>query len=1131
MGAQNERAVIDLVINGKQSETSLKAITTATVNARKALVNMAQTDPGYKKQEKELRSLMEAQSQRIVRINQEKSAWEKFKSVGSGVMAGVIGGNLASAGIQTLLSLPAKLKDAYQGFNSASADMSANLGLAAKDVEYFNAQAIKMGPAFGKSAAEMLEGFKLVGSANSDLIKTPELLAAVTQQAMTLSQASRMSLEGATASLVGSMNQFDAGADQSTRFINVMAGGAQVGSAEIGDMAMSLKASGIVAHQAGLSFEETNGALQSLSKESLKGEQAGTMLRNILLSLQTGADDTNPKVVGLDKALDNLAKKNLSTAEMTKLFGKENITAAMSLINHRDRVAEFTKGLTNTSAAYDMAAKNNATLSHQSDVFWAKVEGLAVSLGTRLAPAFSKVYAGGTDLITLLPKIGSWLVKNSEWIVITAVPALLTYNVTLIKATAAALANTVAEGYRRVAYQAGFAWLVITETATKTYALATGVLTGQISLQTAVVTIARNVWAVFSAVLLANPIGLVVGAMAGLIAAMKYFAEHTKAALDVEKKKQALQQAGLKWHNLASKAQQAINEKLAHYNDLSKIEQDDLKKTIVLKQQEARVRLQAALARAREIARAEGTQLNGWERAKVKVANAFSSTDELKADLARKAEEKKATAYAEAKQLANIDQLQADLDGFGRQMAQTKPPEKTNNRTPGGGLTEEQKKAAEKATKKNKADALHDAEELEKMLGDSRKRIMGGEESDYDKEVAAFADKYARMYELAKDNQEKIDEIRRLSMLEFADIDKRRLEKQDEDDRRQAQKDSKDAFDAAMKKADQDRTDTMGGIDRSQAFSPTAIGDAEVQRMKLEADQVYLNQKLLMEQVFAQESAETQRQLTENWNAQVILRANTEHGYAEQMKQSEWALQDAKRNAMAQGIGVLQGFLKQGTIAYRAAIIGQKAFAIAQVIVDMNREIAQIYANPTWSLMPDGGLTLKTANATAAKIRAGVSIASIAAQGIGELTQKDDGGFTGIQDLYGSPSGFVGKPTRVNAGARSYIVGEKRKEWIMGGDMLKNPVMANLAGALQALQVTGGYKNLSLGNSPAGSPTGSNGGNGSASNDALLMTLIRETQQTRAAMEASANRDVVLNYRLFENYADQVQQIRQENKL
>ena len=41
----------------------------------------------------------------------------------------------------------------------------------------------------------------------------------------------------------------------------------------------------------------------------------------MLLRLQTGADDTNPAIVGMTTAIENLGKKMLSPREKLELFG------------------------------------------------------------------------------------------------------------------------------------------------------------------------------------------------------------------------------------------------------------------------------------------------------------------------------------------------------------------------------------------------------------------------------------------------------------------------------------------------------------------------------------------------------------------------------------------------------------------------------------------------------------------------------------------------------------------------------------------------------------------------------------------------------------------------------------------
>lgn len=42
-----------------------------------------------------------------------------------------------------------------------------------------------------------------------------------------------------------------------------------------------------------------------------------------------------PSVVGLSNALDNLSAKQLDATELTKMFGKESVTAALALVSEK----------------------------------------------------------------------------------------------------------------------------------------------------------------------------------------------------------------------------------------------------------------------------------------------------------------------------------------------------------------------------------------------------------------------------------------------------------------------------------------------------------------------------------------------------------------------------------------------------------------------------------------------------------------------------------------------------------------------------------------------------------------------------------------------------------------------------
>lgn len=337
---------------------------------------------------------------------------DSTKSVWSNVKEWIMGAFTMAAVFEAGRMIAQFVGDAienFKKFQGASAELSANTKITGNDLKYLEDQAKSLGPQMGKTGDEMLAAYQAMGSAKSDLTENAAALAAVTKEAIILSQAGKIELGPATELMAGALNQFNAPASDASRFINAIAAGAQVGSAEIVDMTGALKASGTVANAANVSFEETNGALQSLSTINIKGEQAGTMFRNTLIKMMSATDDLNPQVVGLDTALKNLGDRNLSTAELAKMFGTENVVAAQHLVTHRDQVSEFTKALTGTDEAYKMAATNNETLEFRQKQSAAETANLGVSLGEKLNPFIMKAY----DLWGMFVAAMSNVVANS----------------------------------------------------------------------------------------------------------------------------------------------------------------------------------------------------------------------------------------------------------------------------------------------------------------------------------------------------------------------------------------------------------------------------------------------------------------------------------------------------------------------------------------------------------------------------------------------------------------------------------------------------------------------------------------------------------------------------------------------
>ncbi|KTK25074.1 phage tail protein [Enterobacter hormaechei subsp. xiangfangensis] len=267
-------------------------------------------------------------------------------------------------------------------YGQALSDLSAITGATGTQLKTLDEAAQEMGRSTEYSASQAVEALKLMASAKPELLQTAGGLTAATKSALTLAQAAGSTLPDATRTLALSLNQFGAGAQEADRYINVLAAGAKFGASEIADTAAAIKNGGVAAAQAGVGFETLNAAIQVLAEREIKGGEAGTALRNVILSLEKGTDKTlKPSVVGLSGALENLSKKNLSTAQAVKLFGVENINAASVLVDNRSKLDALTQALTGTQTAHEQAAIRVNNLNGDIMGLTSAFEGMIIKIG------------------------------------------------------------------------------------------------------------------------------------------------------------------------------------------------------------------------------------------------------------------------------------------------------------------------------------------------------------------------------------------------------------------------------------------------------------------------------------------------------------------------------------------------------------------------------------------------------------------------------------------------------------------------------------------------------------------------------------------------------------------------------
>lgn len=385
--------------------------------------------------------LVTAELQKIKTEVQETESWISRFNNGLTKWGGLLATGAATlTGVSMALNTLRNNRDSKE---SSQAELKALTGLDDSSIQWLTEQAEKLsttmdesGLRIRQSSDEILQAYMLIGSKKPELLKDKEALNAVTIEAMRLAAAAKIDLKDAVTATTVSLNMYGESADQAARYVNVLAAGSKEGAADVSAQAAAIKNAGVAASGAGVSIEQLDGTIQMLAEKGLEAEPAGTALRKFFLVLQTGPDETNPKVVGLQTALENLNKKSLSAAQIQTMFGEEAYSAATILIDNADKVRQYTEAVTDTNIAMEQAVINSDTNEAKMAQYRNSIKEAGIELMERLNPSLSLLTGWTTKIIVALPKLIDWFIKY-KGIIITSTAAITAYTVTVNASTIA----------------------------------------------------------------------------------------------------------------------------------------------------------------------------------------------------------------------------------------------------------------------------------------------------------------------------------------------------------------------------------------------------------------------------------------------------------------------------------------------------------------------------------------------------------------------------------------------------------------------------------------------------------------------------------------------------------------------
>lgn len=524
-------------------------------------------------------------------------------------------------------------------------DLEALTGASTEDLRFYKSEAIAIGSETKRSAKDVVEAFKLIGGARPELLKDKEALAAVTREAIILANASNMELKDAADAVGGALNQLQLKATDAGRAINVYAAGAKEGAAEIPQINAAFQQFGAVLQQNNGSIEEGVALIEVLGDRQIKGAEAGTALRNVLLALS--AVDVLPKsakqqmarfgvdleIVGntalpLNQRLRELGKIAGDSSALVKVFGKENFVAGNIILNNIERFDQLTKAVTGTNEAYRQAEVATNNLTGDLAEAGSETEAFAVQIGESTQSMLRKLVQGYTFFIRLLREAPA-IVKENQASLASLGVAVLALNTRQIALTASTLKSIVVDRLKIISVN---------------------------SLRAATLRLYTT--------LAANPFGLILLAIAGVIAAIRTYDAFSQRSATIARETTDINKELDQSIKQVAESREQLNVSVDEYLKKSPEEQKKLREEVLLRKQQALEIYGVMEARILDL-KSAAKELTLWQQTKVALigaTKAYSLAGLAAAEYA--AENEKAIDDKFADKLAKLKEEIAQYENF-----------------------------------------------------------------------------------------------------------------------------------------------------------------------------------------------------------------------------------------------------------------------------------------------------------------------------------------------------------------------------------------------------------------------------------------------------------------------------------
>lgn len=238
---------------------------------------------------------------------------DKLSGMAAGAMAGL---PVQAAGFAGLGYGVFDAVKNYSDFTAQLSQIKAVTGLDAEAMDAVKEKALELGADTQFSSTEAAQGMTELLKAG---VSVKDVLGDASQAALDLAAAGQLSLPEAAEIMSTAMNAFHL--DDATHAADVLVGAANASATGVQELKYSLSAVSAVAAGVGMSFDDTNTALAVFATNGLKGSDAGTSLKTMLMNL-------SPQT---KQATEEMQRLGLLTDEGTsKFFDQEGHLRSLS---------------------------------------------------------------------------------------------------------------------------------------------------------------------------------------------------------------------------------------------------------------------------------------------------------------------------------------------------------------------------------------------------------------------------------------------------------------------------------------------------------------------------------------------------------------------------------------------------------------------------------------------------------------------------------------------------------------------------------------------------------------------------------------------------------------------------------